>query len=78
MRQVREEVERENGIDQQPDEPETGQTKQTAQHWIQTILLNLVVAASICMARAAMDYLVEGYGNYRHDQREYVRDGYPF
>ena len=78
MKAVTEEFEQENGIDEQPEQPEIPKTG-LHQQWVKTIILNLIVAASVCMARAAMDYLVEGYGNSRMHQREdYERTGYPF
>lgn len=78
MKAVTEEFEQENGIDEQPEQPEIPKAG-LQQQWVKTIILNLIVATSVCLARAAMDYLVEGYGNSRMHQREnYARGGYPF
>lgn len=78
MKAVTEELEQENGIEEQPEQPETPKAG-LQQQWVKTILLNLIIAASVCMARAALDYLVEGYGNSRTNQTgEYARGGYPF
>lgn len=79
MRQtVTEEFEQENRIDEQPEQPEMPKAG-LQQQWVKTIVLNLIIAASVCMARAAMDYLVEGYGNSRiHQRDDYARGGYPF
>ncbi len=80
MRHVEKDAERENGIDQPPDQSETIQTNQARQEWFKIILLNLIVAASVSLARAAMDSLFNSSygGNLRHDRNDYARDGYPF
>jgi hypothetical protein len=78
MKAVTEDIESESGIDEQPEQPEIPKPGMQ-QQWVKTIILNLIVATSVCLARAAMDYLVEGYGNSRIHQREdYERSGYPF
>ena len=35
--------------------------------WVKTIFINLLVAASICLAKAALDYLVERYRTDRYE-----------
>ncbi len=78
MKAVTEDFEQANETNGQPEQPETPKTG-LQQQWAKTIVLNLIVAASVCLARAAMDYLVEGYGNSRIRQTDdYARSGYPF
>ena len=61
------------------EKPSTSELTRARQEWMKTIILNLVIAAAISLARAAIDSLVNDYKNgYRHDARDYVQDGYPF
>ncbi len=74
MRQVNKEIQ--SGIDEQHDKSETSQAKG---QWARTILLNLIMATTVCMARAAMDYLLEGYNNSPiHRGEDYSKGEYPF
>ncbi len=77
MRQTNEE-QREDGVERN-NRQQISQAGQGRQEWFKTIILNLIVAASVCLARAAMDNLFNNYGgNYRNDKSDYVREGYPF
>ncbi len=77
MKEVNKEVD--NGIEKQPDEPDAVQTQHDRQVWVRTIILNLIIAATVSLARAAIDSLVNDYRNgYRHEPRDYSKGEYPF
>jgi hypothetical protein len=58
----------------------TPQAARIEHEWLKTIILNLIVAASVCLARAALDSLFNSSysDNYRRNQHEYANEGYPF
>lgn len=70
MRQEQEQVQR--GIQEKAIRNDIAHARK---EWIRTIILNLVIAATVSLARAAIDSLVT---DYRHNPREHTPDEYPF